>query len=40
MKGEYGFTVIHITDTQYLSKINLWGTFTSWLVSIKNEVNM
>jgi hypothetical protein len=39
-KGEYGFTVIHITDTQHLSKYNLWGTFTSWLVSIKNEVNI
>ena len=40
MKGKYGFTLIHITDTQHLSKYNLWGTFTSWLVSIKNELNI
>jgi predicted MPP superfamily phosphohydrolase len=40
MDGKYGFTVIHITDTQYLSQDNSWGNFTSWLASIKEALNV
>ena len=40
MNGQYGFTVIQITDTQYLSQDNSWGSFTSWLVSIKDALNV
>ena len=40
MKSKYEFTVIHITDTQYLSQGNSWGNFTSWLASIKEALNV
>ena len=35
-----GFTIIHISDTQHLSQHNKWGTFTTWLTSIKESYNV
>lgn len=36
----YGFTVIHISDTQHLSQYDTWGTFTTWLASVEESYNV